>query len=126
MAQGELKYFHFICRVIHGRIQRGEGFGPPLKNHKIGFTSNIDTDPLKITKLPRSFAGGPMTAHYKWHFDPLSIPSAPQKVVSVGPPDKTFWIRAYKYKCVYLCFDFFCIFYYIIGGPLTGYRYFRV
>ena len=35
----------------------GEGQGvrtpPPLKNHKdIGFPSNIDLDPLKITKLP--------------------------------------------------------------------------
>ena len=57
---------------------------PPLKNHKnIGFPSNIDLDPLKITKLPSQhsmvghyphasktpfqwrFAGGPMMAHPK-------------------------------------------------------------
>ena len=55
---------------------------PPLKNHKnIGFPSNIDPDPLKITKLPcqrsmkghwhgskmpfqRRFADGPMVVHF--------------------------------------------------------------
>ena len=32
---------------------RGQGSGPPLKNHKnIGFLSNTCPDPLKITKLP--------------------------------------------------------------------------
>ena len=51
--------------------------GPdPLKNHKnIGFPSNIDPDPLKITKLPSQhsmvghyrqgrFADGPMVVHF--------------------------------------------------------------
>ena len=65
---------------------------PPLKNHRnIGFPSNIDPDPLKITKLPnqhsmvghlhagktpfqRRFADGPMVVHLKWHFGPLSLP----------------------------------------------------
>ena len=74
------RYYFTLC---HGRIQRerGQGSGPPppLKNHKnIGFPSNLDLDPLKITKLPRQhstvghyrhasktpfqwrFAGGPM------------------------------------------------------------------
>ena len=70
------------------------GPDPPLKNHKnIGFPNNIDLDTLKFTKLPSlhsivghyrhaseapvqwRFAGGPMMAHFEWHFDPLSIPS---------------------------------------------------
>ena len=60
--------------------------GPdPLKNHKnIGFPSNIDQDPLKITKLPsqhsihasktpfqRRFTDG---SPFYWHFGPLSLP----------------------------------------------------
>ena len=59
------------------------GSRPPLRNHKnIGFPSDIDPDPLKITKLPSQhsmvghyrhasetpfqwrFAGGPMMAHF--------------------------------------------------------------
>ena len=47
---------NLLSDACHGRIQRGggdRGSGPPLKNHKnIGFPSNIDPDPLKITKLP--------------------------------------------------------------------------
>ena len=62
---------------------RGSRPPPPLKKHKdIGFPSNIDPDPLKITKLPSHhsmagqyryasktpfqwhFAGGPMIAHF--------------------------------------------------------------
>ena len=37
---------------------------PPPKNHKnIGFLSNTDADPLKITKLP--FNVGPTSAHQR-------------------------------------------------------------
>ena len=52
---------------MHGRIQRRDrGSGPPLKNHKhIGFSSNIDPDLLKITKLPSlSEAEHSMVGHY--------------------------------------------------------------
>ena len=81
---------------------RGSGIPPSLKNHKnIGFPSNIDPDPLKLTKLPSQhsmvghyrhtsetpcqwrFAGRPMMAHFQWHFDPLSIPSTKKKSLSV-------------------------------------------
>ena len=52
----------------------GTGGPDPLKNHKnIGFPSNIDPDPLKITKLPNQHS---MVGHYrhasetpfKWRF----------------------------------------------------------
>ena len=54
----------------------GAGGPDPLKNHKyIGFPSNIDPTPLKITKLPSQhsmvghyrhcrFADGPMVVHF--------------------------------------------------------------
>ena len=62
----------------------------PEKSQNIGFPSNIDPEPQKITKLPSqhsmvghywhaSFAGGPMMAHFLWHFDPLSILSTKKK-----------------------------------------------
>ena len=42
-----------IPRILHARIQRGAGGPGPPENHKnIGFLSNTDPDPLKITKLP--------------------------------------------------------------------------
>ena len=47
------------------RIQRGEGgpdHPPPEKSQK-GFPSDIDQDPLKITKLPSQHV---MVGHY-WH-----------------------------------------------------------
>ena len=52
----------------------GAGGSDPQKNHKnIGFSSNIDPDPLKITKLPSQHS---MMGHYrhasetpfKWRF----------------------------------------------------------
>ena len=45
----------------------GRGTGPFLKNHKnIGFPSNIDPDPLKITKLPRpAFNRGSLSARQR-------------------------------------------------------------
>ena len=59
--------------------ERGQGSGPPLKNHKnIGFLSNTSPYPLKNHKAPKPafnvgpslarqrnacFAGGPMLAH---------------------------------------------------------------
>ena len=51
-------------QLAHGRIQRGDrGSGSPLKNLKnIGFPSNIDPDPLKITKLPSQHS---MVGHYR-------------------------------------------------------------
>ena len=84
----------------------GRGSAPTtLKNLKNkGFLCNTGPDSLKITKLPSQhamvghyrhasktsfqwrFAGGPMMAHFKWHFDPLSIPSTEKNVVCVGPP----------------------------------------
>ena len=44
---------YLLSDACHGQIQRGgAGVSDPLKNHKnIGFPSNIDPDPLKITKL---------------------------------------------------------------------------
>ena len=54
----------------------GQGVRTPLKYHKnIGFPSNIDPDPLNITKLPGQhplvghyrqcrFADGPMVVHF--------------------------------------------------------------
>ena len=78
-----------------GGGDRGSGPPPPLQNHKnIGFLSNIDPDPLKMAKLPSQhsmvghyrhasetplewrFDGVPIMSHFKWHFDPLSIPSS--------------------------------------------------
>ena len=67
-------FYHSIseCRPFyqqnkHGWIQRGGTGGPdpnPLKIHKnIGFPSNIDLDPLKITKPPSQHS---MVGHY-WH-----------------------------------------------------------
>ena len=53
-----------------GGSRGGTGVRTPLKNHKniqVGFPSNIDPDPLKITKLPSSdlykaaFNGVPLT-----------------------------------------------------------------
>ena len=76
---------YLLSDACHGRIQRGyrgSGPPPPLKNHKnIGFPSNIDPDPLKLTKLlsqhsmvghwhvsktpfQRRFADGPMVVHF--------------------------------------------------------------
>ena len=90
----------------------GRGSRTSLKNHKnIGFPSNIDRDPLKITKLPSQnsmvghyrhasklpfqwrFSGRLMMAHFRWHFDPLSIPSTKTSQCWT-PADKTFWIRS--------------------------------
>ena len=49
---------------VGGGVGRGSGPPPPLKNHKdIGFPSNIDLDPLKITKLPSQHS---MLGHH-WH-----------------------------------------------------------
>ena len=59
-----------------GGSRWGTGGPDPLKNHKnIGFPSNIDPDPLKITKLPSQhsmvshcrqwrFTDGPMVVHF--------------------------------------------------------------
>ena len=55
----------------------GGGGGGPLKNHKnIGFPSNIDLDPLKITKSPKNhkatkpaFNSGPLSMAFRWQAD---------------------------------------------------------
>ena len=84
---------------------RGGDRGPeplPLKNHKnIGFPSNIDLDPLKITKLPSQHSMFGHHRHasetplaFRWRADdgPLivvlgsSLPSSTKKNVCVGPP----------------------------------------
>ena len=64
-----------------GRSRGGTGVPDPLKNHKnIGFPSNIDLDPLKITltrqqnAIQRCFTDGPMVVNFQWHFGPLSLP----------------------------------------------------
>ena len=94
-----------ISEVGHGRIQRGgQGVRTPLKNHKnIGFPSNIDPDPLKITKLPSQhlmlgITGTPAKHHLngvaltgRWWPTLSGIPilspfQSTKKNVSVGPP----------------------------------------
>ena len=61
---------HIACVDPEG----DRGSGPPLKNHKlIGFLSNTDLDPLKITKLlgQNSMLGHHRHASetpFKWHF----------------------------------------------------------
>ena len=73
---------YLLSDACHGRIQRGTGGPDPPENHRnIGFPSNIDPDPLKITKLPsqhsmvghwhasktpfqRRFADGPLVVHF--------------------------------------------------------------
>ena len=99
----------------HVRIQRGDReSGPPLENNKnIGFLSNTDPDPLKITKLPiqqSSWAiiGPPAIRHLNgvllavrrwptnsgiWILPPL-IKLKKKHCQSWTPSDKTFWIRA--------------------------------
>ena len=80
---------YLLSDACHRRIQREDrGSGPPEKSQNIGFPSNIDPDPLKITKVPsqhsmvghwhasktpfqRRFADGPMVVNFKWHFGPL-------------------------------------------------------
>ena len=41
---------------------RGSGPPPPKNHKKIGFLSNIDPDPLKITKLPSQHS---IVGHYR-------------------------------------------------------------
>ena len=69
-----------ISWKLHVRIQRGgrgQGSGPPLKNHKnIGFSSNTGPDPLKNRSCEASiqyWAFGPLMARLKWDLDPPSI-----------------------------------------------------
>ena len=74
--KGTFKTSTFFQMHAMGGSRGGTGGLDPLKNHKnIGFPSNIDPDPLKITKLPgqRSmvghyrqwrFADGPMVVHF--------------------------------------------------------------
>ena len=84
MTNNAYNKYRFLMKTgSHGRNPRGEGVRTPMKIHKnIGFPSNIDPDPLKITKLPSQhsivchyrhacetplkwrFAGGPIMAHF--------------------------------------------------------------
>ena len=83
---------------------------PPGKSQKIGFLSNTDPDPKKITELPsqhsvfghhRRFAGGPMIVIEVFgSFLPHQTKTKRQKknpnvkrYQSWTPSDKTFWIR---------------------------------
>ena len=103
---------------------------PPRKITKnIGFLSNTDPEPLKITKLPSQhsrlgqhrpasetplkwrFAGGPLMARHSGICILPSLIKLKKKinVLKVGTPsDKTFWIRAclfyhilHRYACHY-------------------------
>ena len=77
------------------------GSGPPLKNHRnIEFPSNIDLDPLKITRLPA--IGTPAKRHFKgvslmgrWRSILVAFRSS-----LTTPSDKMFWIRACM-QCVW-------------------------
>ena len=90
---------------FHGQIQMGgQEVRTPLKNHKnIGFPSDIDLDPLKITKLPSQHS-----LVFCWRADdgPLLVAfrSSPSHQVKKKerkkircqcwtPSDKTFWIQ---------------------------------
>ena len=85
----------------------GQGPPPPLKNHKnIGFPSNIDPDPQKVTTLPSQHS---MVGHWhttKHHFKGVllmgwwwSILVAFRSSLT-SPSDKMFWIRACM-QCVW-------------------------
>ena len=59
-----------------GRSRGGTGVPDPLKNYKnIGFPSNIDPDPLKITKLPiqASIKWWAIDTPVKHHFKGVSL-----------------------------------------------------
>ena len=64
-----------IFHTFHARIQTGGGGGGgqgvrphPPENHKnIGFLSNTDPDPLKITKVPSQHCD--MYFNTDWHFE---------------------------------------------------------
>ena len=99
----------YFFKVLHWRVQRGEGGPdppPPLKNHKnIGFRCNTGPDPLidhKATKPafnvgPSSarqqnasywrFAGGPMITCFKWYFGSI-LSSYTQKKPKKKNPKK--------------------------------------
>ena len=74
--KGTFQTSTFFQMHAMGGSRGGKGVWTPLKNHKnIGFPSNIDPDPLKITKLPSQhsmvghyqqwrFADGPMVVHF--------------------------------------------------------------
>ena len=76
-----------------GGSRGGQGVRTPLKNHKnIGFPSNIDPDPLKITKLPSQHS---MVGHYRqWLMGRWWSIFSGISVLSHYPSDKMFWIRA--------------------------------
>ena len=75
-AERNISDKYLLSDACHGRIQRGDrGSGHPENHKNIGFPSNIDPDPLKITKLPSQhsmvghyrqwrFADGPMVVHF--------------------------------------------------------------
>ena len=99
-------YMRYACADPEGRT----GGPDHLKNHKnIGFSSNIDLDPLKITKLPSQhllvghyrhasetrFTGGLMIAPFS-DISTLCPSHTTKKRRSVlDPLFKTFWIRAW-------------------------------
>ena len=58
-----LYYYYFAYRVLHGRIQRWvQGVRTPWKIKNIGFPSNSDPNPLKITRLASQHS---MVGHYR-------------------------------------------------------------
>ena len=77
----------------------GQGVRTPLKNHKnIGFPSNIDSDPLNITKP--AFNGGPLsTMAFRCLADGGPFLVAFRSSL-ITPSDKMFWIRACM-QCVW-------------------------
>ena len=75
-AEKNISDKYLLSDACHGRIQRGGGGQKvltPQKNHKnIGFPSNIDADPLKITKLPSQHSMVGCYRHtsktpFQWH-----------------------------------------------------------
>ena len=98
-----------LHQIVHGGGSRGgdrvSGPPPPLKNHKnIGFPTNIDPDPLKITKLNQSqhsmvghnisMPGNAISMAFRWGVNPLSHHQQKKNSQSWTPSAKTFWIRA--------------------------------
>ena len=99
-AERNISDKYLLSDACHGRIQRGDRGSGPLKNHKnIGFPSNIDPDPLKITKLSSQHS---MVCHYRqWRFadGPMVVHLVAFRSSLTTPSDKMFWIHA-CIKCV--------------------------
>ena len=86
--KGTFQTSTFFQMHAMGGSRGGTGGSDPPENHKnIGFPSNIDPDPLNMTKLPSQhsmvgryrqwrFADGPMVVQFRWHADECSTLNA--------------------------------------------------